>query len=363
MRSAGIRIPAPFKHRIDSLPVVEEETAPFDKGEGSYNNGGWWEDVWYDDTSQKLMGKVAVPDADAAKKVGSTITEVSPYVKPEHTDGKGNKWEDAIMHIALVNQPIDHDQDNFTAFQSQQEGSIALPEGKEAGLAFWMSSEVQDPTQTINNFESAVTVLRELGLVLPEDTNEENLLERIVMAGQQKAADDAAKAQQQKQQGTTTAPPTGAQAEPTPVAMAQTETLQKQNEFLMSHLTTTKQTEYKKRIEQLVNTGRVTKEYVEQKLLPLLNGYQLSLSESGVKRSDLDNILDALEAVTPLTQQLTPGSVLNAGQSEGVNFAFDDKGSLQEIPLPASYAQDPNADMSPEEVDKVVKTQLSASRI
>ena len=97
MRANGLKVPAPWRHD-KSEPMAKEV-------KDARDYGGYWEEAWIG-SDGALYGKLDAPLAADSDKIGETVTEVSPYIQPEWVDGKGNKYEDAMLHIALVQHPV-----------------------------------------------------------------------------------------------------------------------------------------------------------------------------------------------------------------------------------------------------------------
>lgn len=313
MKKKGLKVPAPFVHRDDKAgrPLSQEELNKL----SSKDNAGWWEDFWVDPNTKHLMGRLEVPLPEDAARVGQTIQDVSPMFLPHHIDGEGHLWDkESVMHVALVTHPADKDQTNFQSVLEEEGAQMSLgfqllplgaqmandlttpPTTNLADVPPQVPSAVTQATPVVGtDFSSAVIILQKLGLQLPPDTNAENLIERIVSTGGQKLAD-----LEQANKGTesTTVPPEGAASQPTPVALSE------QHKQLMTLATRTQQEGLVQRIHGLIQTGRVSQDFATKNLLPLVNGFQLSLDQLGQPVvSPLETTLTALEAQpSPLTQ-------------------------------------------------------------
>jgi len=103
MLAAGLRIPAPYRHDA-SVPLAKTKRSAKD-------NAGFWKKLSIDDKGA-LVGELDVPNKEDSDRIGKTVQEVSPYVKT-WDDGDGNHWDDSILHIALVTNPIIPNQENF----------------------------------------------------------------------------------------------------------------------------------------------------------------------------------------------------------------------------------------------------------
>lgn len=303
----GLRIPAPWKHDKKAVPIGKDDA-------GAKNNAGFWEKLWIDEEGY-LSGELDVPLAEDAKKVGTTVREVSPRVLPGWKDGLGNEYDEPILHIALVTQPIAPGQDNF---KPAKKGELAIAmshlidlgddtndrdsgsDSEKSNKSFDDKGDGEAKSQQTTASASAATVkdvlavLAKLGLKLPDDTSAQNLVERIVVAGEAIAA---TKEVEEEPDDTTVAEGKGKETPP-PIAMSE-ETMPAN---LLSFAANKQKSEYKDRITALVKTGRCTPAYAAKNLTPLAEGFELSAEniddDGNLIPSTLDIRLEALEAQT-----------------------------------------------------------------
>lgn len=363
----GLRIPAPYEHQTDAVPADKEPTA--------YRNGGWWSRLWQE-ADGSLYGELDAPNPTDAEKIGTTVVEVSPSIRPEFVDGKGNRYEDSIYHIALVMHPVAPGQPNFEpalglsfslSDQLAAEG-IDLG-GYQDGLGADTSGDgkvgKEGGTKTggsgvranAPSMKDVLEALKKVKLVLPEDTDATTLAERIIVAA---AAIEGSKEDEENPEGKEP------KEQPAPIVMGdddvsdeilkqQLETEKKRAKAALDFASTQAKSDRMTRIENLVKSGRVNKKYATEKLVPQLAEFQLSLDDDGKPQPHaIDAVLDALEA-TPGNSLL--GNVLPpAGRkvkANGVNL------SLTEEDLP-DY--DPNAaPESVEDVDKIIAAQFASA--
>ena len=319
MQTAGLRVPAPWRHDLGAIPVNGAAGDSL-----SYRNAGFWKRTWLDDKSGILYGELEAPDNEDTAKIGTTVTEVSPFILPEWLDGVGNTWRDAMMHVALVTHPIQPGQDNYvkspdgdaaTASQRPAEGAFAvalshLLEGivmaDDAPAQTAPAQSTSTDTQAPPTVADAIAALQEVGLVLSKDTTEENLVERIVTAARaiagKKAADAADADPGQSGQQT-------AKQQPIPIAMGEddqmnAEELQQQLEVAktrtdqaLAFAAEQAREGYAVRVRQLIETGRTTPKFVKERLRPMIQGLQFALDDEGKPApNELDTVLEALEA-------------------------------------------------------------------
>lgn len=272
MKSAGLRIPAPFAHSEDALPVQVGNDGMLPRAD---LNAGFWESVWYDDERKTLVGLLDAPGKEddpntPAGKIAKSVKDVSIYVRPEFTDGKGQEWKDAIMHIACVTHPIQPDQSNFQPAEDGLAISMAFktkgkpkagekPKPKTPGSSKSAAGKpTRSPPENNDEAEDQATgygyaddadgkltnqadpnevsgsedleeqlsgdpisdvllLLKEVAkIALPEDTTERSLLERLRIALTQKSISE----EEEESGGGLNKPPEGAQLRNAPFVMA-----------------------------------------------------------------------------------------------------------------------------------------------
>lgn len=112
----GFRSQIPYEHHDESVPV--EARLSIDQAEANKlkNNTGFvkdWHLVPNEDGQPVLWASLDVKDAKAAEQLGNTILFVSPQINDVWTSGKGQKYYDAPIHVALTNKPVHQDQQPF----------------------------------------------------------------------------------------------------------------------------------------------------------------------------------------------------------------------------------------------------------
>lgn len=217
MKAKGIRVPLPWGHQPHALPITPDEIAESEYARSRFN-AGYVEDLFVSKAG-KLRAVIDAPglDADADGNLvdprnGTAIAEVSPGIAGKWTDGHGQTWEDAILHVALTPLPVQTGQDGFTplstpapAVQWLSLGTMTL--ATEGGPAVADETEIPEGDDAGEGEGSGggVTVadllgpLGEHGIVLPEDTDDANFMDRLLTAitalkGQLTPADDDAPA-------------------------------------------------------------------------------------------------------------------------------------------------------------------------
>lgn len=380
MRKAGLKIPAPKTHYLkqDGKLYVP---SPADADRKSDDYAGHWSKTWIDPQTGFLMGRLEVPLASDAEKIGTVVTEVSPYLA-DYTDGTGKTWKDCLKHIALVQHPVIPGQANFQpvsegnlegvgmslplsayAFSSsgppaQAKPDIDNPQPTDKGTTNPPDTNEDGQVDAQEKLSEALEILKEsLGLELPPDTDATNLVDRLCTAAY-------ALRGQKDQTGSVSQPPEESEEE-NPIAMAitqqqldeavaktrkdtelafstQMDALKSQLSARDSYAANQRKGDYKKRIEALINTGRCAKEYGEKTLLPMVDAYAFSVDDKGTPTlAPIDIALNALEAL-PQPQGVNPFT--------GQAFSTPPDGSAPaDRPMPLS-----NEDVSEEEAEKTV---------
>lgn len=318
MNKAGISIPAPWRHDLSIGALSDEQKKQLierEKNEGSRLNAGFWENLFVDHDAS-LHGILDVPLDDDYQRVGKTVKETSIYTVPKYVDGNGNEWNDVIYHVALVTHPIETGQENFQ--RDTQEGKVELlppvtSDVAEESFAVAMSQIVMSTEQPSidgqTSVQGVVEVLKQFGLVLPNDTVLSNLVERITSIGpaviaarsMSNSADPMASLKTGVESGKLYEPKKG-------FAMSQTEyksvdPASPEGKALVG-LQTRRITE---RLTGLVESGRISAEYVKQTVQPMLEGCAMSLTiddEGNLGPTSVDHLLTALEAI-PAAASLT----------------------------------------------------------
>lgn len=321
---------------------------------GSFRNAGWWENL-FPDSDGVLHGVVDVPLAKDAEKIGTTVKEVSINTMPEYIDGTGKKWEDVIYHVALVNHPIEPGQDNFKPLTPEETlTTIAMsdfvedlpPEPEPIAMADAAGNprlssltidesdygyttltvrignapsflenvksllgrlEKNEPTYLApirmadesqqspapENVSKAVKVLGELGIALPSDTTAENIIDRIIVAGEaliakKKECEDEpdgsgdGKTKPKKVSGAIRM----AQHEVDPNTPQGKATIKRCAADLVARSTA------------LITSGRISQDYFDTEMKPQIDGLQMSLlvdDDGNLLPTSLEPLFKALE--------------------------------------------------------------------
>tara|TARA_R100001086_G_C11847533_1_gene260533 strand:+ start:2749 stop:4008 length:1260 start_codon:yes stop_codon:yes gene_type:complete len=366
MKDAGVSVPAPWNHSDSSLPmsIGNDGTLP-----RSDINAGWWDKVWVEDNT--LWGELDVPQNEDAVKIGTSVKESSIYVRPTFVDGSGNEWKDSLMHIALVTHPIENGQGNFEPVESDGL-ALAMSQLTEPLSMAYEDKEVgpgESRESQSNGLQGMLEALRACQIDLPEDTNEVNFMERLLVALRQK------KTSEQPEESSVTSLPEGAKEQPAPVAMSQeknneiqevtSDDTQVQEEvimshpkfkaanqtinFLLNHIGSQEKGNLVARRNALVESGKITEAYAQEHLDASIGEFKMSFGEDGKPEvSSAATIMDALEAAPSLTSSLLGKNGQDSSSLERIALAMSQSG-MTGLPVglteePMESEDGPNAD-------------------
>jgi hypothetical protein len=356
MRKRGIRLPAPWGHH---LGVVAGKSTEGSLLSDPRANAGFWRDLWQTEDGE-LWGELEVYSQEDANKVGTVIQEVSPFVKSSWTDGLGNSYQDAVLHIALCTNPVVPGQSNFIPSSTPSSSDASPATGMALSLSGWQcalgerddgsqhagsnydnsvgedsnlnpffSSKFKTPTGSLSE---ALSALKSLGLELPEDTTVDNFLERLCVAARALLATTRKQVSLEDR--------SQLREEPTPLVMSHSPSTTKSSTSMNSdqhsrmsetsnasadayilYASKLARKSYEQRINALKSEGKLSDDFHRKRLQPLLDGFQLSLNSEGEPiESSLDVILEALEALpsNPLLSSRFRGAGGTAGGAAGI---------------------------------------------
>ena len=310
LRKQGFNIPIPLDHSEDAVPTKKPLTRRVDKS-------------WIDPTGWLTMELVADTDEDA-----NLIREVKDVSLATFETMEGLDMADFIGHVALTGDPVVKDQ-----------GDV-MPNAPAIAMSLSMSMSVEDPPQpTIHTAGSVLQKLAKLGIELPPDTNESNILERLGIGL------SVLLSQQKKMEGDVDTPPNGAKTQkPSPIAMSAElrfalSKLKEAKVFDAEGNPFTEETiatavasqaptlemsasdkaavreanerfalDYKSRIEACVSNGQITPDVAQKRGQELLDNQRVVFSNAGERQmQQIDYVLEAWEAI--------PHGAVIAGQS------------------------------------------------
>lgn len=308
MIEAGLKVPAPYKHLKEAVPVSDE------LHENSYDNAGYWDkfDIVEKNGKKLITGVVDAPGETSnlstpAGKLSNTIQEVSVCIKDSWTDGLGREWGPCILHCAPVLHPVVPGQDGFSLL----EDAVAL---SVSGLAI-------EPSVT-NLAELSKELEDSAGLYIPPDTMLEELPRVLLTVLKQKKLSDTSDSGEHEVVEVTGVFMSLPDGEKMPISKSNAEYLlslgainpKTQKPFTLedfeiktdpkdvyalavtNELTEQRKSDLKRRVSTLVDTKRTTQEYAEKSLYPMIDTYELSLGEGAKFRPNtVDMLVENLE--------------------------------------------------------------------
>ena len=211
--------------------------------------------------------------------------------------------------------------------------------------------------------QGMLELLRSLQIDLPEDTNEVNFMERLMVALRQK------KASEQPEDQSVTTPPEGAKEQPAPVAMSQEKKSEVQEQeatlsheeqvgeevvmshpkfkaasqtisFLLSHIGQQEKNGLADRRNNLVSTGKVTEAYAAEHLDPSIGSFQMSFGDDGNPEvCAAAQIMDALESAPSLTTGVLGRSTQDSESLQKIALAMSQSG-IEGLPVGFGYQEE-----------------------
>jgi hypothetical protein len=210
MKEKGLSIPSSWDHSDD--PTEGVPMPKLKKGKRAP-----------EDTVGYLADLQVAPDGESAEltldirrqsdieAADQNLAFVSPVIRKSWKDGDGEEWLDVFGHVDLVQSPVDHRQTPFERVEESNHETIAcaLRMGLDDGTpATWRladsekgtksmaddektsdsgdseTSEVEDMAVTDDGgrLKKVLDALAGMGIVLSDDTNEENFLEHVEQA-------------------------------------------------------------------------------------------------------------------------------------------------------------------------------------
>lgn len=397
MLDNGVKIPVPFAHVDDAgkmpHPVIlaEGSPAPLDAFTGqpigwrADLNGGFIGEAFYSpDGSPASFPPGVIPPADyvpqgegfyatieaegdptdprtPAWKLLNTVKETSICVRDKYTDGKGNEYAEAPIHVAACTHAREPGQPPFVPLAPPAPHSIAsslhpsLAMSDTPYLLITMAETVANPPANaapsaaaagansglpgqppVDLLSQVLEQLRVQAIDLPEDTTPDNLLERLLICLRQKAADDKASADESAPLG----PPAGSETKPPAIAMSTAPApaavstpaatlngvatppapADKAAMILMGQVLTGKKDTLLARIEKLVKEGRIGRAFADTSLIPQVTTLSFSLDQmdgaGNFPTSSIETMIAGFESAAagtpPLTAVMSDGTEGNA---------------------------------------------------
>lgn len=353
MIEAGLKVPAPFKHLKEAVPVTEELS------DDAYANAGYWEKVWFEDDG--LYGELqSTGDPNdnntPAGKLTSTVKEVSACIKDSWTDGLGREWGPSMLHGAPVLHPVVPGQDGFELMEEAVALSISgmMSEPTPMDIAE-LSRSLEDngvylpPETLLEDLPKVLTIaLKQLKLAKTQDPDDTEIAETrsVFMShtGESKVsitAKEAAYLISLNAINPKTSKPF--KEEDFDIQPDPREAI---NLSLTKTLISDKKSTLKKRVENLIETGRTSKEFAESKLYPQIDAYNLSFgTDATIEQAAIELLVENLESLdVPNTPEDKKGGDSNLSMVESIHDPSEG---------------DPGTEFTPEQLDEVVKEMLS----
>lgn len=216
MVQAGNRIPVPYHHTDDAVPIAFDSTSP-----STYDCAGYALDA-YVDPSGALQVLIEPATEEDEKNFNTRVKDVSIRTN-NWLDGAGKAFNDAITHIAACFHPIMTQQKPFVPAEGM---ALSL-----TMAADYTENGPEGNKAATNSLESVCQLLAEHGFDVGDDVTPENFIERLgtalraVKSWKEKEAGEEDDLEQK---------PEGAKTQkPTPIAMS--------NDLLEFALQTTEQ--------------------------------------------------------------------------------------------------------------------------
>lgn len=180
MLAAGLRLPIPWGHLSKAKPLTYEEKEFLE----SKFNAGFIDDyeiVKGPDGIETFNAIIDIPLQEDADKVGNIVKEVSPQIESAFVDGKGRVWNDVITHLALVTLPVAPGQSNFQPIHDDPVPTGGIRLSLSMRNTKMAEKEEKNETSHTTCVDKELLKLLEdtIGVVLGDDTNDDNFVERL----------------------------------------------------------------------------------------------------------------------------------------------------------------------------------------
>lgn len=167
MVDAGNRIPVPYHHTEDAVPITLDTT-----NNNTYDCAGYATDAEVQLDGSLHMKIEPATEADEGN-FNTKIRDVSIRTR-DWLDGSGNEFKDAITHVAACYHPVMNNQKPF-----QPTGGLAL---SLTMAADYTETGYGTNNSATNSLDSAVELLADLGFDIGDDVTPENFVDRLCTA-------------------------------------------------------------------------------------------------------------------------------------------------------------------------------------
>lgn len=333
MIDSGLKIPAPFQHLKEAVPVTE---VPINS---SYDNAGYWDKVWTEeqDGITFLWAEVDAPGEETdfnspAGKIQNTIKEVSACISDEWIDGVGRKWGPCMTHGALVVHPVVPGQDNFSVIDNSVALSISgivseVNPGDMSELSKALADSVKvflSPDTLLTDLPKALMVaLRQYKLCIDSTDEDSEVVQTqpIFMSLTDVKEMPLTKKEAENLLALGAINPKTNKAFVFEDFEIKEDPRDKLNLSLVSNIAETQKESLRRRAEQLVKDGRMQKEYAEAKVYPQIDKIDLSLvsfdNDNKLNPMPVETVIESLEAL--------PVPSGKEGDDSKLNFALGDE--------------------------------------
>jgi len=181
------------------LQPISENEYQLRETRGAQNTVGKMTDFRVTDDGQAAEIVVEVLTPSAQEKVGSNAVFVSPVIFPEFADGAGQTYADVITSVDLVDYPVDHSQGPFVSAEPAPTTmscvirmgirptyykGIQRMAADNAGYANDQDADNMDQSMGDSMgggdlVSQIVAAMAEMGIQLPEGTDETNIVENL----------------------------------------------------------------------------------------------------------------------------------------------------------------------------------------
>jgi hypothetical protein len=359
MIKAGILIPVPYGHSDGTnavpVPVTRDLDDPTILLDAKTGKPARWDHALNSGFIQRfevgadgsLDGYIdAEGDVNDEKthagRLGKMFKQVSPLLLGEWVDGKGNLREMAPLHVAVTNKGVEFGQQNFRAMPEDQELSIAMSFSDDDLIALSTDEDGSEPEKVDPNAKAIETdsnkstvetdktsqpemgpeivnkvrteLKLKLNVTLPDDTDATNFLDRLLTILTNLEA-------KEEEEGEFDVEPEDGKPPKSPTIMSLDELETKKLNGALGNIAAKRREEFKARIERAVSKGRTGRAHADKKLLPLVEGFAMSLDdmdeEGNFKASAIEMALDALEDAEALVGEEADGNAPADGYKPG----------------------------------------------
>lgn len=130
-----------------------------------------------------------------AGKMGTTVQEVSLGIAEKYVAGNGKEYHDVPIHLCCGVHAVEASQENFIPLSKgkfSMFGMSTLADGSSENPDTNTVETPQGGEVTTTDPKEAINLLREFSIDLPDDTTQDNIIERLVIVCKQKKADKEA---------------------------------------------------------------------------------------------------------------------------------------------------------------------------